>query len=199
MQKILHCNRVNVTEHHHSLKIRYLGGKGFTLVELLIVILIMGLVYALSFNAIPTMKNGNTEAEDTIFENPLAYFRTLPGYLHKSYEIDGLDDGTAYLITEGRIIRKLELPPMQMYTLNPDETLSPTPFTHRKVGTEEFRPLFVLRCTSNGLMEPAIMQYKEKWYYFHPFLPVQSFDDPEAMIASIRQTAYLPDKAGYAR
>jgi len=171
----------------------------FTLIELLIVLLLMGIVYAIAFNSV-LPKSTKEQAGTLSLRTIDTLFRESPRYRKSDLVLYGLENGTCYLTGEGKILRTLHLPASgEGYRLNPDETLQSIDYPHYKFGTTEFKPAFSIRCRKDGLLDPQILFYKEKWLYIHPFRAPALFDNPVDMVAAIRQSDYLPDKAGYAQ
>ncbi len=193
----LHVSEYSTLNTQHSTLAPLRGA--FTLIELLIVLLLMGIVYAIAFNTVlPKSTKGVPESLslktiDTLFKNS-------PHYRAKDLILYGLANGKCYLTGDGKIVATVDLPESgEGYRLNPDETLQSIDYPHIKLGTREFKPVFSIHCRRDGLFEPQIIFFDEKWLYIHPFNPPKLFDNPVDMVAYIRQSDYLPDKAGYAQ
>ncbi|WP_456451861.1 prepilin-type N-terminal cleavage/methylation domain-containing protein, partial [Hydrogenimonas sp.] len=119
--------------------------RGFTLVELLIVLLLMGIVYAIVFNrSLPV--SGKPETFPLSLATIDRFFQARPEYRQKSMTLYGTKSGTALLVEEGKIVERLELSKeAEEYRLNPDETLQSRDFRAMKIDGEEFVPRYALR------------------------------------------------------
>ena len=175
--------------------------RGFTLVELLIVLFLMGLIYAVAFNTVLSKKaEGEAIESATTLATIDRFFKAQPAYGKKRLDLYCSDKMVCYLSVEGNVTATLDLAAAAMgYRLNPDETLQILDYPRIRLGKLDFRPLYILGCRADGLFIPAIVRSIDTWYYLHPFKGMESFDDPAAMIAAIHQSAYLPDRAGYAQ
>jgi prepilin-type N-terminal cleavage/methylation domain-containing protein len=173
--------------------------QGFTLVELLVVLLLMGMIYAIAFNSfMPT--SAKESAKRPTLLSVANVFRDSPLYRHSEMILYGLRNGDCLLVSDEKIVRRFHLSESGTgYRLNPDETLQEIDYPHVKVEREEFIPLFTLRCRADGYLDPQILLSGDTWIYLHPYLPPKKFENPSAMVAFIRQSDYLPDKAGYAQ
>ncbi|WP_456451267.1 prepilin-type N-terminal cleavage/methylation domain-containing protein [Hydrogenimonas sp.] len=172
--------------------------RAFTLVELLVVLLLMGMIYAIAFNNFLPGVGEKSErglslaTVDTLFKNS-------PLYRHEALTLYGTAGKRAYLVAGGKVVQTVSLPESGVgYRLNPDETLQNIDYPHIKLGTDEFVPSFVIRCRATGLFDPQILMVGEKWLYIHPTDAPRLFDNPADMVAHMRRSDYLPDKAGYA-
>ncbi|WP_201353987.1 prepilin-type N-terminal cleavage/methylation domain-containing protein [Hydrogenimonas urashimensis] len=174
-------------------------GGAFTLIELLIVLLLMGIVYAIAFNnVIP--KTSKKATASLSLRTIDGYFKSLSAYRTMDLVLYGTENGTCYLTGNGKILETLNLPRVgEGYRLNPDETLQSIDYPHLKIGTTEFAPVFSIRCRKDGMLDPQIIRVNEKWLYIHPFEPPKLFDNAVEMVSYIRQSDYLPDRAGYAQ
>ncbi len=159
----------------------------------------MGIVYGLVFNtALPT--DTHASKPSISLETIDRLFKSSSLYRRKDLYLYGDANGKIRLVADGKILRTVTLDDLGFgYRLNPDETLQSIDYGHLTIAKEEFTPSFVLHCRKDGYLDPAILMVKEKWLYIHPFRPPRLFADPVAMVASIHQNDYLPDKAGYAR
>ncbi|GEM_PF-1367165 len=172
----------------------------FTLVELLIVLLLMGIIYALAFNYIMP-KSDKESATDLSLENITSLFRSSPLYMKRELSLYCMENGECLLSSEGEIegddikLRSSGI----AYIVTPDETLRSIDYPHMKIENREFKPRFSLRCKANGLFDPLIVRVDERWFYIHPLGKVYDFSDPVTMISFMRQSDYLPDRAGYAQ
>ncbi|WP_456449624.1 prepilin-type N-terminal cleavage/methylation domain-containing protein [Hydrogenimonas sp.] len=171
----------------------------FTLIELLVVLLLMGIVYAIAFNTVLS-KTGTGKSETSSILSLDTIFERSPLYRKADLVLYGTKNGRCYLTGRGEILETFTLPEgIEGYRLNPDETLQSIDYPHIKIGTTEFTPSFSVRCRRDGLRDPQILFFDEKWIYVHPFRAPESFTDPVEMVARMRQSDYLPDKAGYAQ
>ncbi len=173
--------------------------RAFTLIELLIVLLLMGIIYGIAFN---TALPGTTKTvPDTLsFKNIDTLFKSSSLYRASDLILYGTENGKAYLTADNKILETVDLPETGSgYRLNPDETLQRIDYPHIKIGSKEIRPIFSIRCRKDGLFDPQIILSGEKWLYIHPYDPPAFFDNPVEMIDAMRQSAYLPDRAGYAQ
>jgi len=178
---------------------RHRASRAFTLVELLVVLLLMGMIYALAFNHF-LPKSQTREEERPKLSTVERLFKKSPLYRRREMILYGLENGECYLVSEGRILQTVHLPRTGTgYRLNPDETLQSIDYPHVRVQRKEFIPLFTIRCRRDGYFDPQIIQTDEKWLYIHPFERARLFDNPSDMVAYIRQSDYLPDRAGYAQ
>ena len=182
---------------HYPLDIR----PAFTLVELLIVLFLMGLIYALAFNTILSKKAEGESSEPTVSLATIdRFFRSQPDYGKKRLDLYCTDKMVCYLTVDDNITAEITLAaPALGYRLNPDETLQILDYPRIRLGKLDFRPAYILSCRADGLFEPTVLRSVDTWYYLHPLKGMESFDDPAKMIASIHQSDYLPNKAGYAQ
>ena len=172
----------------------------FTLIELLIVLLLMGLVYALAFNYMMPKSEKSASSELTL-ERVGSFFRSRDLYGKADLALYCKEGGTCILTGGGRIVSdgiKVR-GGGRVYIVNPDETFQSIEYPHVKIGTDEFRPQFIIRCSADALFEPLVIRRGEKWFYLHPFGKVYTFDDPVTMVSFMRRSDYLPDQAGYAQ
>jgi len=174
--------------------------QAFTLLELLLVVLIMGLAYAVLFNtSIFRLKPQKDQVRFSI-DNPLAFFKTLPGYKEARFELYRLENGKSLLLRDGEPIPfDYTLPRAVAYVLQPNENLYPLTSFSLRVGAKTYRPLYGLVCTQEGYMQPALLETPKGWLYIHPFRPTRRFVNSAALISAIHQSSYLPSEAGYAR
>ncbi len=172
----------------------------FTLVELLVVLLLMGIIYALAFNYMMP-KNGKETASDLTLRTITSFFRSDALYGKKDLVLYCMDDGDCLLASGGRAQQtdiKLRHSGIA-YIITPDETLQTVEYPHIKIGTEEFKPRFSIHCRADGLFDPQIVREGDTWFYIHPFGEVYPFSDPVSMVSFVRRSDYLPDQAGYAQ
>ena len=174
--------------------------KAFTLVELLIVLLLMGIVYGIAFDTI-LKKTPKIEGEASLSLATIdQVFKDSPAYGKQRIDLYCSDKMRCYLTVDGNVTTTFELlEPVVAYRLNPDETLQTVDYPHMRIGKEEFAPAYILSCRKNGLFVPAILRSIDTWYYFHPIHGMRTLDDAVTMISAMRQSDYLPDKAGYAQ
>ncbi|NPA29667.1 MAG: prepilin-type N-terminal cleavage/methylation domain-containing protein [Epsilonproteobacteria bacterium] len=174
--------------------------RGFTLLELLLVVLIMGIAYGLLLNTSLSHTFKPQKKTDFEMDNPLTYFKKLPGYGHARFELYVQEKGDPILLRDGEAVTFTgHLPKARPYTLMPDESLDPADPQPVRIEGKEYRPLYRLVCNREGLMEPLILETEEGWLYIHPFRPTARFVNSADLIAHIHAESYLPDKAGYAR
>jgi prepilin-type N-terminal cleavage/methylation domain-containing protein len=172
----------------------------FTLIELLIVLLLMGILYGIAFNAVLPKSSKNQKQEELSLRTIDRLFKDSPHYRKESLTLYCTESKECYLVSQGKILSTISLKQSGIaYRLNPDETLQSIDYPHIKIGTKEFRPTFTIHCRQDGYFNPQIIRVGERWLYIHPYKKPQFFNDPVEMIATIRQSDYLPDKAGYAQ
>ena len=172
----------------------------FTLIELLIVLLLMGIVYGIAFNTFMPKSAAGRVKENLTLEHIDTLFKNDPSYKKSELILYGTESGDCRLATATKEIARIKLRHTGIaYRLNPDETLQRIDYPHVRLGTDEFAPTFLIRCRKEGLFEPLIIRVGERWLYIHPLLPPRFFDDAVALTAAMRQSDYLPDRAGYAQ
>ncbi len=172
----------------------------FTLTELLIVMIVATILYGLAMTHFFPKKNG---VEQPDHFDPTAFlpelFKENPAYRESAMDLYGGNEAV-WLVVEGDLVRKIPLETTyEAYRLNPDETLQPVLLDRVDINGTEFRPLFHLRCRKDGYLDPAILRHDDAWIYVHPYLKPRKFSDAEEMVRTIRQSDYLPDRAGYAQ
>ena len=174
--------------------------RGFTLVELLIVLIIAGILYALVFSkglTPPRKDNKIQKGEITLLLNRM---RQIVQSDHRNIMAVFKEDGSFYVVHKMQPLFKGSLKTgLTQYILYPDETIEEAEYPMIRIGRDEFRPVACLELRPDGLFLPFIYKMKERWHYLHPFGTFHRFVDPEEMVALIRQKAYLPNIAGYAQ
>ncbi|WP_457595729.1 prepilin-type N-terminal cleavage/methylation domain-containing protein [Hydrogenimonas sp.] len=192
-----HLSQISTLNTQHSILTPLRGA--FTLVELLVVLLLMGIVYGLVFDAAIPRGEEKAAGRPTL-RTVESLARNSPSYRQTDIFLYGTKNGEVLVVADGKIQRRATIPQHAMgYRLNPDETLQSIDYGRVRIGTVEFRPLFTLRCRKDGLFDPQILLDGETWYYVHPGKGVEAFGNPVALIAHMRQSDYLPDRAGYAQ
>ncbi len=172
----------------------------FTLVELLIVLLLMGIVYGIAFDTFLPKSPEENMKEGLTLKTVDTLFRQSPLYGTSEMTLYCTESGDCYLTSGGKVTERVSVQnPGIAYRLNPDETLQRIDYPHIRLGRDEFRPMFLVRCREDGLFEPQIIRVGERWLYIHPYLPPRFFDDVTTLVGSMRQSDYLPDRAGYAQ
>ncbi|WP_457598858.1 prepilin-type N-terminal cleavage/methylation domain-containing protein [Hydrogenimonas sp.] len=175
------------------------GEAAFTLVELLVVLLLMGIVYALAFSSMMP-KSEKEAASEVTLPTIASLFRASALYRRSEMALYCREDGRCQLVSGGETLEEIKLPQSgRAYIINPDETLQSLEYPHVRIGTDEFRPAFRIRCRADGLFDPQIIRQGDRWLYLHPFGEVHTFTDPVSMVSFVRQSDYLPDRAGYAQ
>lgn len=172
----------------------------FTLIELLIVLLLMGIIYGIAFNTV-LGKSPKERAEEGISLATIdRIFRESPAYGKKRLDLYCSEKMVCYFTVDGDVTTSFQLfQPAVAYKLNPDETLQSIDYPHMRIGKEEFAPAYIFSCRENGLFVPAIVRSVDVWYYLHPILGMKRFDESISMISFMRRSDYLPDVAGYAQ
>ncbi len=192
----VHCSPFTV----HCSPFTVRRNRAFTLVELLIVLLLMGIVYGIAFNTVLGKTSKEKGEEGVSLATIDRVFKESPAYKSKRIDLFCSDRMKCYLSVEGNVTTTFDLmQPVVAYRLNPDETLQIVDYPHIRLGREEFSPAYILSCRKNGLFVPAILRSVDTWYYLHPFLGMKTFSDSVSMVSFIRRSDYLPDKAGYAQ
>ncbi len=172
----------------------------FTLIELLIVLLLMGIVYALAFSYMMPKEEKEVSSRLTL-ERIGSFFRSLNLYGKTDLTLYCKKSGQCTLTSHSKAVNtdiKFHQDGI-VYKVNPDETLQSIEYPHIKIGADEFRPQLIIRCKADTLFEPLVIRSGDKWLYLHPFGKVYTFSDPVTMVSFMRQSEYLPDQAGYAR
>lgn len=174
--------------------------RAFTLVELLIVLLLMGIVYALAFSYLMP-KNGAEKSANLTFADLPSIIKSSAKYRKSKLTLYCKDSKECILSANGQSAAEtIELNRAgRGYLVNTDETIEPLEYAHVKIGNDEFRPTFIVRCFKDGLFEPSVIRSGDEWFYIHPFGKVYKFSDPVTMVSFMRQSDYLPDRAGYAQ
>jgi len=168
-------------------------------VELLVVLLLMGIVYALAFSYMMP-KSEKEAASEVTLRTIASLFRTSPLFRQSEIDLYCKEDGSCLLVSGGEAVEEIRVRGTgRAYIVNPDETLQSVEYPHVKIGTDEFRPIFRIRCRADGLFDPQIIRTADTWFYLHPFGEVHTFTDPVSMVSFIRRSDYLPDRAGYAQ
>jgi prepilin-type N-terminal cleavage/methylation domain-containing protein len=174
--------------------------RAFTLIELLIVLLLMGIVYGIAFNSVMPKSPAEAARKELSLKTIDTIFKTLPQYKKQDLTLYCTESKTCRLTAKGKILSTFSLRETGIaYRLNPDETLQSIDYPHIKTGTDEFRPSFAIRCRKDGFFDPQIIRVGERWLYIHPYKKPRFFDDPVALVDAMRQSDYLPDRAGYAQ
>ncbi len=174
--------------------------EGFTLIELLIVLLLMGIVYALAFSYMMPKSEKEADSELTL-ETIGKFFRSQELYGKAAMTLYCKESGVCTLVGGGKEpVTGITLRGIgRAYIVNPDETFQSIDYPHIKIGADEFRPLLTVHCREDGLFDPQVARRGDTWYYLHPFGKVYRFSDPVSMVSFMRKSDYLPDRAGYAQ
>ncbi|BDY13452.1 prepilin-type N-terminal cleavage/methylation domain-containing protein [Hydrogenimonas cancrithermarum] len=194
----LHASEHSTLNTQHSTLAPLRGA--FTLIELLIVLLLMGIVYGIAFNTVMPKSPAEAAREELSLRTIDTLFKTSPNYKKRAMTLYCSESKKCRLTAEGELLSVFSLRETGIaYRLNPDETLQSIDYPHIKIGTDEFRPSFAVRCRKDGFFDPQIIRVGERWLYIHPYEKPRFFDDPVALVSAIRQSDYLPDRAGYAQ
>ncbi len=162
-------------------------------------LLLMGIIYALAFSYMMP-KSDWEKGKDLTLQNIASLFTSAPGYGEKELSLYCKENGECLLASNLKVVREVLLKDTgRGYIVNPDETFQSIEYQHIKIGSEEFRPSFVVKCRANGLFDPQVIRSGDKWYYLHPFGKLHTFSDPVTMVSFMRQSDFLPDRAGYAQ
>ena len=173
--------------------------KAFTLIELLIVLVLMGIVYAVVFQSMARKSPSETEGAVTVATLD-RFLRHLPDYGRKPIDLVCSETMRCYVVVDGNVTDAVAIPsPALSYRLNPDETLQVSDWPHVQLRKEAFVPACVVGCDGRGQFRPAILRSVDRWYLLHPIEGMKVFASEEALIAFVHQSDYLPDRAGYAR
>ncbi len=173
--------------------------EGFTLIELLIVLLLMGIVYALAFSYMMP-KSEKEAASELTLETIGTFFRSQELYGKAAMTLYCKESGVCTLTGGKEPVSGITLRGIgRAYIVNPDETFQSIDYPHIKIGADEFRPILTIHCRADGLFDPQVARRGDKWYYLHPFGKVYRFTDPVSMVSFMRKSDYLPDRAGYAQ
>ncbi len=174
--------------------------EAFTLIELLIVLLLMGIVYALAFSYMMPKSEKEADSELTL-ETIGKFFRSQELYGKAAMTLYCKESGVCTLVGGGKEpVTGITLRGIgRAYIVNPDETFQSIDYPHIKIGADEFRPLLTVHCREDGLFDPQVARRGDIWYYLHPFGKVYRFSDPVSMVSFMRKSDYLPDRAGYAQ
>ncbi|WP_456323378.1 prepilin-type N-terminal cleavage/methylation domain-containing protein [Hydrogenimonas sp.] len=175
--------------------------RAFTLIELLIVLLLMGIVYGIAFNTVMPKSPAHAKSRKELSLRTIdVVFKTSENYKKSAMTLYCSESKKCRLTAEGKLVSSFSLRKTgTAYRLNPDETLQSIDYPHIKIGTDEFRPSFAIHCRKDGFFDPQIIRADERWLYIHPFKKPRFFKDPVALVGEIRQNDYLPDRAGYAQ
>jgi prepilin-type N-terminal cleavage/methylation domain-containing protein len=175
--------------------------KGFSLIELIIVVLLMAIVYGIYFYTI---------------QNPKKDFKlsaeTLKAYLNnksKEYKKEKLklicnhEDIVCYLFDkDDKLLESVEFDSSKYtaYTLEKDEHLKPEDYVYREMDNIRYMPTFIYERVDDNLFKPLILFSSDnKWIYFDTYFGnMNEFLNQEELVAYIKKKEYLPMYAGVA-
>ncbi|NOQ31178.1 MAG: prepilin-type N-terminal cleavage/methylation domain-containing protein [Helicobacteraceae bacterium] len=173
--------------------------RAFTLIELLIVIIIISLIYAVVFDNF-LKKKGEV---DTLS------IRTIKAYMNKEAEgkkgITSLVCSSSlkkcFLLNNGEIITQNDFDKKyELYYLKASEEIFRSELPFVDIDNEEFKPSFIVNRYENGVFSPTILKNeKEQWFYITSYFEnYKEFDSQVELIEFIQKKEYLPMNVGHA-
>ena len=174
--------------------------KAFTLIELLIVVLLIGIVYGLYFF---TISKKNDVKKFKLFEVKEYMNTQAKEYGDKLTLICDNDDKICYILNEKKeIVKEIEfLEEVSVYLLKQDEQLEPARYKSIELTDKiYFRPNLIFKKLNEREFETLIYYTKnQKWVYVSPYFnDTKEFENQEDIISYIKKREYLPMYAGLA-
>ena len=176
--------------------------KAFTLVELLIVVVIIGVVYGLYFTTMPKSKKHR--------EFKLVEVKSYLYDLSKELRIDKLtlicsenSDECFILDDKHNVLSSVKNPTkVKVYHLKEDEQLDIVRYNNVELKNGEyFTPSLIYKKLSKTKFETLIYYNdNDEWVYISPYFDdAKKFINKEEIVAYIKKKAYLPMYGGDAR
>ncbi len=172
--------------------------KGFSLIELLIVIVLIGIVYGIYFFTVVESKKSVPFA---ISNMKLYLYNASKTHGEKLALIYNYDEKEVYLLNDNN--KLLETIPFNQiitqYILKQNEVLELSYHKSVEVGDNYFTPTFIYKKVSKDVYSDLILNDdKNNWYYFNTYFgdDYNTFVNETDMINFIKKKDYLPMYAG---
>ncbi len=173
--------------------------RSFTLIELLIVLVLIGIVYSIYFFTVVKSKT------------PIPFsLKTMKQYITNSskvYKKKNLsliyffDKKVIYLIdNKNEILETIEFDgQLTTYVLKKDEILDVKQYRAIELDDHYFEPTFIYKKLDKDLYNNLILNTnKDEWYYYNTYFgaPFEKFINQDELILFIKKKDYLPMYAG---
>lgn len=172
--------------------------KGFTLIELMIVLMLMGIVYGIYFYSIVQAK-----------EKVKFSLETMKEYLHNQVKnhseglklVYNFDKQIIYLLDEKKnLLKTIDFDEaVTCYELKENEQLEVKEFEKVEIDGDYFEPSFIYTNLGGDIFSNIILNNnKSQWYYYNSFFGknYEVFLNQTELIDFIKKKNYLPMYAG---
>ncbi len=175
--------------------------KAFTLIELLIVVLLMGIVYGIYFFTIA--KNAKVD-KFSLFEVKKYLNQKALEHGEKLTLICSNNKETCYILNEKKeLVEEMAFKDkVKTFLLKEDEILEPTLYKNMELSESIYlQPDLVFRRLSKREFQTLIYYTSDdKWVYVSPYFDdTQEFINKEEIISYIKKREYLPMYSGLAK
>lgn len=173
--------------------------RAFTIIELLIVLVLIGIVYSIYFYSMVKSKNPLTFNLD----NMKQYIKNAS----KEYDSPHLmlmynfDEREIYLVNKDKkILEKIDFDKeFTVYELKQDERLEVKEYKNIEIEDIYFEPKMIYKNIDKDIYTNLIINLEDNtWRYYNSFFGKDfvSFDEESKLINYIKKTDYLPMSAG---
>lgn len=175
--------------------------RAFTLVELLIVVLLISIVYAMYFY---TVKINDDDAIPFRLFNVKSFMnKKAIKYGNKLTLVCSHEKKTCYLLdAKAQLVEEFELDEkVDTYLLKANENLERTRFKNMEISENLYlEPNLIFKRFESGLFETLIYYTRDqKWIYVGPYFDdAKEFINKEEIISYIKKKEYLPMFGGLA-
>ena len=172
--------------------------RAFTLIELMIVIIIIGLVYAI---ALSNLKKSGTKEQINFEDLRSALSKYQKSHQYLKYTIYGDECQNASLLIEGKQQSDIKIlfkkdKNMEVLTNDRYGDIIKKEYEKKMMDKKEQRVCLEYELYPNGSGSSYIVKYQEKYYVFHPFFEkTKIFDDQEEAVENLLHNKLYPKSA----
>jgi len=172
--------------------------RGFSLIELLIVVMLIGIVYGIYFFTIVESKKPIPFSLETMKQYLENASKTYGDKLKLIYYFDGKK---VYLLNDKKkILESIDFEEeLTEYQLKQNERLEIKTYRAVDIDGNYFEPTFIYNKTSKEIYDDLIINNSNnQWYYFNTYFgdDFEKFINQSDLVSYIKKTQYLPMYAG---
>ena len=172
--------------------------RGFSLIELLIVVMLIGIVYGIYFFTIVESKKPIPFSLETMKKYLKNASKTYGDKLQLIYYFD---EKKVYLINSKKeLLESIDFEQeLTVYQLKQDERIEIKVYKEIEIDDNTFEPTFIYSKTSKEIYDDLIINNENnQWYYFNTYFgnDFEKFINQSDLVSFIKKTQYLPMYAG---